>query len=347
MSREVHVRFWESAGVRSPRATRQPLYRQHQRLARDGITLARGTLTNLAHRGIALLQPIFEAQLRAVLQSKVLAIDETPIKAGRAKKGSMRLAWYWPIYGLDDEVVFTYSRSRGHKHLLATLGEFQGTVLSDGHSAYRTYANKIQGIVHAQCWTHTRREFLKAEKLEPEAVAEVLALLGVLYQVEAHIRDKGLDRASTLACRAEHAKPAVDAFFAWCETQCQRLDLVPSNPLSKALKYAREREQALRLYLGDPDLPMDTNHLERTLRVIPMGRKSWLFCWTEVGAERVGIIQSLLTTCRLHGIHPYTYLVDVLQRVSQHPANRVEELTPRRWKSLFANEPLRSDLALP
>lgn len=169
----------------------------------------------------------------------------------------------------------------------------------------------------------------------------------MLYQVETHIRNKGLDRAGTLACRAEHAKPAVDAFFAWCDTQCQRLDLVPSNPLSKALKYAQEREEALRLYLSDPDLPMDTNHLERTLRVIPMGRRSWLFCWTEVGAQRVGIIQSLLTTCRLHDIHPYTYLVDVLQRVGQHPANRVEDLTPRRWKSLFANDPLRSDLALP
>lgn len=325
----------------------QPLYRQHQRLTRDGITLARQTLTNLLHRSITLLEPIFQAQLRSVLQSKVLAIDETPIKAGRAKKGSMRLAWYWPIYGLDDEVVFTYSRSRGHKHLLSTLGEFQGTILSDGHSAYRTYAKKARGIVHAQCWTHSRREFVKAEALEPQAVAEALDLLGVLYQVEDHIRDKGLDRAEILACRAEHAKPAVDAFFQWCEAQCQRLDLVPSNPLSKALKYVREREDALRVYLTDPDLPMDTNHLERTLRVIPMGRKVWLFCWTEVGAERVGIIQSLLTTCRLHDVHPYTYLVDVLQRVGQHPASQVDELTPRRWKSLFADNPLRSDLELP
>ena len=68
---------------------------------------------------------------------------------------------------------------------------------------------------------------------------------------------------------------------------------------------------------------------------------------TEVGAERVGIIQSLLTTCRLHDVHPYTYLVDVLQRVGQHPASQVDELTPRRWKSLFADNPLRSDLELP
>lgn len=73
-----------------------------------------------------------------------------------------------------------------------------------------------------------------------------------------------------------------------------------------------------------------------------MGRKSWLFCWTELGAKQVGIIQSLIVTCRLHGIDPYTYLIDVLQRVSQHPASRVTELTPRLWKTLFADYPLRS-----
>jgi hypothetical protein len=68
------------------------------------------------------------------------------------------------------------------------------------------------------------------------------------------------------------------------------------------------------------------------------------FCWTELGAKYVGIMQSLIVTCRLHGIDPYDYLVDVLQRVGQHPANRVHELTPRLWKQLLAHNPLRSPL---
>ena len=91
-------------------------------------------------------------------------------------------------------------------------------------------------------------------------------------------------------------------------------------------------------------MPIDTNHLERALRVIPMGRKNYLFCWTELGAEQLGMLQSLLVTCRLQGINPYTYLVDILQRVSQHPASQVEELTPRVWKTKFADNPLTSDL---
>jgi len=80
------------------------------------------------------------------------------------------------------------------------------------------------------------------------------------------------------------------------------------------------------------------------LRPIPMGRRNWLFCWTELGAQQVGIIQSLLVTCKLYGINPHTYLVDVLQRISQHPVRQVLELTPRAWKQHFAANPLHSDL---
>jgi transposase len=89
---------------------------------------------------------------------------------------------------------------------------------------------------------------------------------------------------------------------------------------------------------------MDTNHVERALRVVPMGRKNYLFCWSEPGAEQLGILQSLLVTCRLQGINPYDYLVDVLQRVSLHPASKVEDLTPRILKKKFMDKKLTSDL---
>ena len=123
------------------------------------------------------------------------------------------------------------------------------------------------------------------------------------------------------------------------------MDLLPSNPLSKGLHTISERQTELKVFLSNPHVPMDTNHLERALRVIPMGRKNYLFCWTELGAEQLGILQSLMVTCRLQGINPYTYLVDVLQRVGLHPASQVEELTPRVWKTKFADDFLTSDLA--
>lgn len=325
----------------------EPLYRLHQRLQREGITLSRQTLTHWVHRGIDLLVPIVDALLESVLRSENLAVDETPCKVGRDRnnKGKMRIGWYWPIYGDNDEIVFTFSPSRGHQHLMKMLDGFEGTVLCDGYSAYETFVRKCAGVVRAQCWTHLRREFLKVEKAEPQAVAEVLDILGALYVIEKQIRTENLTGDKKLAFRTEHATPVVDAFFDWCrECVHQRMDLVPSDPLSKALKYAMSREDALRVFLGDPGVAIDTNHLERELRVIPMGKKNWLFSWTEVGAEKVGIIQSLMATCRLHGVHPYHYLVDVLQRVGEHPASAAADLTPRNWKRLFAADPMRSDL---
>ena len=104
---------------------------------------------------------------------------------------------------------------------------------------------------------------------------------------------------------------------------------VPMSPLAKALHYVLERRAGLEVFLHHPEVPIDTNHLERALRPIPMGKRNWLFASTEVGARRVGIIQSLLVTCKLHAVDPYTYLLDVLQRISSHPAPRVIELTPR------------------
>jgi len=173
---------------------------------------------------------------------------------------------------------------------------------------------------------------------------EALQRIGALYAIEQQIRDQRLSGQNKRDYRLAHAKPVVERFFAWIGTQFERQGLLPKNPLTGALAYARERRLGLEVFLTDPDVALDTNHLERALRAIPMGRKSWLFCWTELGAKHVGIVQSLIVTCRLHGIDPYDYLVDVLQRVAHHPAADVHQLTPRLWKPLFAAHPLRSDL---
>jgi hypothetical protein len=100
--------------------------------------------------------------------------------------------------------------------------------------------------------------------------------------------------------RLAHAKPVVERFFAWVDERFAAQGLLPSNPLTQALAYARDRRFGLEVFLTDPDVPIDTNHLERALRVIPMGRRNWMFCWTELGARQVGILQSLIVTCRLH-----------------------------------------------
>ncbi len=324
-----------------------PLYRQHQRLQQAGITLSRATLTNLSKRSIELLRPIVEALLRSVLQSKTLAMDETPIKASRTGKGKMKTGWFWPVYGDQDEIVFTFANTRARSHIEKVLTvHFQGTLLSDGYVAYARYTAARDDVVHAQCWVHSRRHFIEAEDAEPGLVGVALQYIRGLYDIETHIKAKQLQGDKKQAWRMDHSQPLVDAFFVWCEQQLTDKSLLPDNPLIKAVGYVLNRQIALRVFLEDPDVPMDTNHLERALRPIPMGRKNWHFCWTELGAEHVGIIQSLICTCKMHGVDPYVYLVDVLQRISSHPANDVESLTPRVWKEKFAKDPMRSDIYL-
>ncbi len=322
-----------------------PFYRQHQRLTDAGITVSRPWLTQLGQQGVALLEPIYDAQLASIRGSRVKAMDETPIKAGRAGPGKLKAAYFWPVYGELDEVCFPFFESRRAEHIEQALGLTHAecaVLLSDGYGAYAHYANKT-GLTHAQCWAHTRRKLFEAQGAEPEA-ARGLELIGGLYAVEERIHSQKLRAARKLDARWMHAKPIVEQFFAWVNQQFEAQGLLPSNPLTQALAYARERRAGLEVYLTDPDVPIDTNHLERALRAIPMGRKNWLFSWTELGARHVGVMQSLIVTCRLHQIDPYDYLVDVLQRVGQHPASRAHELTPRLWKQLFASNPLRSAL---
>ena len=323
-----------------------PLYRQHQRLLQAGFTLSRSWLTQLVQQAAQLLEPIYEAQLASIRAGHVITMDETPIKAGQAGAGKMKASYFWPVYGVLDEVCFAHFESRRHEHVQQALGLnlARGTVLlSDGYEAYAAYAAKT-GVTHAQCWTHSRRTFFEAQGAEPQAAAEALRQIGALYDIEEAIRKAKLSGEAKRLHRIERSKPVVDKFFEWVDKQFERQGLLPSNPLTKALAYVRERRAGLRVFLDDPAVPLDTNHIERTLRPIALGRRNWLFCWTEVGAQYAGIMQSLIATCRLHGIDPNTYLIDVLQRVGQHPAARVAELTPRQWKTLFAGNPLRSDL---
>lgn len=324
-----------------------PFYRQHQRLQQSGIQLSRSTLTQLSARAIDLLTPIVTAQKGNVIRSRVLAMDETPIKAGRKQKGKMNQAYFWPVYGEQDEVVFYYTPTRAHKHVKEILANFQnGTLLSDGYEAYARYAQSKADITHAECWVHTRRYFEKAKDSDPKAAEEALSIIGALYQHEAEQHKQQLQGEEKLKYRTTHCEPIVKRFWQWCDEQCQRLELLPKDPLSIALKYALHRQAQLEVFLSDPDVPMDTNHLERALRPIPMGRRNWLFCWTEIGAKQVAIIQSLLVTCKLHNVDPYVYLVDVLQRISVHPNSKISELTPRIWKEKFADNPFRSDLTI-
>ena len=317
-----------------------PLYRQHKELKQNGIHINRGTLSRYIHRTAELMEPIYNAVLSSILGSDVVSMDETPVKAGRAEGGGkMKQGYFWPLYGNKDEIYFLFSPTRSGKVVEDVLAGFEGTLLSDGYDVYERFAEKVDGLIWAACWAHVRRKFVEVEDLEPEKVETVLLWMQALYRVE---KDAGGDRKRRKKLRAEISCDIVDKIFKYFKKILAESTLPDSSPFIGAIKYALKREAGLRAFLDNPDVPIDNNHTEREIRPVALGRKNWLFNWTKHGARFSAILYTLVSCCRLQGIDPTTYLVDILQRIQTHPAVDTHLLTPRNWKENFASNPLGS-----
>jgi transposase len=198
--------------------------------------------------------------------------------------------------------------------------------------------------VPAQGWSHTRRQCVDAERAEPRLGAAALDRSATCDKEEADSREHGLAAEAKLAHRGEDTNPRVEDCFAWLNQTVITEVRLPADPFAQAVRYPLERETALTGFRAAPEVPLETNQLEREIRPLAVGRRHGWFCGTEVGARQVGISPSVLASCRLPGVDPYGYLVDVRHRVDTHPAFEVQLLTPRLWQQHFADTPLRSDL---
>jgi transposase len=297
-----------------------------------GIYVARGTLSRFIHRCSELLEPVHLALLSSVLQSDVIAIDETPLKVGvsTTRKG-MHTGYLVPMYGDNHEVVFHYSPTRALNIVTTILGDYRGTIITDGFKYYENLA-KTNNINHALCWSHARREFLKAEKLEPTIVDKILTYIAELYKVENQCLPN-----DALQLRQQYSKPLVNTLFDYYQKLLNTLPLTNTNPLTKALQYSLKRKSGLTLFLDNPKIPLDTNHLEREIRPTAIGRKNWLFCMNDIGAKAVAIFSSLIRTCELHNVNQFNYLSDILTRIDSHKIKDINLLTPANWKNNFHN----------
>lgn len=318
-----------------------PLYRQHQRLKQAGVSLHRSTLTRLIHRTGELVEPIYTAVLSSVLAGEVLIVDESPTPAGRGDK-KMKKGYYWALYGDQAEVAFLFSPTRARSVLDEALSVFGGTLVSDGYRAYDSFAQQTANVVHAQCWAHARRKFIDAEALAPKQCAQILALLQDLYEIEQRARGKPNKLAKL---REQESRAIVEEIFKRLESEMSSAAWAPSHPFIQAADYTLTRKHQLGVFLDNPEVPLDTNSVERTLRGPAVGRKNWMFHVTEVGARYGAMFYTLLQSCALCDVHPTQYLTDILQRVAVHPAADTHLLIPRLWKEHFSSEPMRSDLS--
>jgi hypothetical protein len=283
-----------------------------------------------------LLTPLVNALNRYVLAGSKLHADDTPVPVLQPGRGTTKHGRLW-TYVRDDRasasadppaVWFAYSPDRKGMHPHAHLKHFNGVLQADGYAGFDRLFNEADAqhpIQEAACWAHVRRKFYDIHQATQSPLAlEALKRIGELYAIEAQIRGQPPDTRQHTRSAQSTAKLA--ALHAWMIQT--RASVSKKSDLAGAVHYALARWRALTRYCEDGRIEIDNNIAERSLRAIALGRKNYLFAGSDAGGERAAILYSLLGTAKLNGTDPESYLRHVLERIAEHPINRIEELLP-------------------
>ena len=309
-----------------------PLYRQSAISAREGIELERSTLAGWVGQCNQLFRPLLNALKQYVLSATKLHADDTPVPVLAPGEGKTKTGRLW-TYVRDDRpagdehppaVWLAYSPNRRGEHPQGHLKSFQGILQADAYGGFDAlYADGR--IREAACWAHVRRKFFDLHKAHASPVAaQALQRIGALYGIETSIR--GRSPPERLAVREARARPLLISLHDWLQETLRGLS--QKSALAEAIRYALRLWPALIRYAGDGRIEIDNNAAERSLRAIAVGRKNYLFAGSDAGGERAAAIYSLIGSARLNGIDPEAYLRFVIERIANHPVNRVAELLP-------------------
>jgi len=328
----------------------QPLNRQSERYAREGVDLSLSTLADQVGACAVALHPLYALIVRHVLAAERLHGDDTtvPILAkGRTETGRI---WVYarddrPFAGKDPPAALFYAsrdRTRGHpeRHLAVYAGILQADAF-DGYNRLYLPDRKPGPIVEALCWSHARRKFFEladiaanarrgknAPPISPIAL-EAVKRIDALFAVEREI--SGLSAAKRLAVRQERSAPLVAALESWM--RAERAKLSRHAAVAKAIDYVLTRWPSFTRFLDDGRICLSNNAAERALRGLALGRKSWLFAGSERGAERAALMYTLIGTAKLNDLDPQAWLADVLARIADTPQTKLPELLPWNWRT--------------
>lgn len=307
-----------------------PLHRQMQRFERGGIKLSYSTLSDAVSGTCKLITPLFEALKAAVLQSNYLHADETPIKVmDKDKKGETHRGYYWVYQNSIDKIVFfDYQEGRGREGPMEILENFQGYLHTDGYNVYDIF-DKRPGITQLHCMAHARRMVNEALDNDKPRAEYAMREIQKLYAIERSCKEQSLSFDEIKTVRQQESVAILIALEKWMKEQY--VVVLPKSNIGKALAYSIERWKTLSRYTENGMLNIDNNPVERSIRPVAIGRKNYLFAGSHEAAKRSGMLYSLLGTCKLHGIEPYTWLKDVLHRIATYPINKIQELLPHRW----------------
>ncbi|RWI66028.1 IS66 family transposase [Mesorhizobium sp.] len=330
----------------------QPLNRQAERYACEGVPLSLSTLADQVGAGAAALMPLFKRLEAHVLAASRLHGDDTTVPVlAKGKTDTGRLWTYVrddrPFGGADPPAaVFYYSRDRRGEHPAAHLAGWSGILQADAFGGYGDlYATGRQPapVLEASCWAHSRRKVFELADIEAAArkkargekpnlvyplAVEAVKRIATLFDIEREIN--GLSSAQRHAVRQERSVPLVTELERWMiET---RDKLSSGHDLTKAFNYMLRRWSSFTRFLDDGRICLSNNAAERALRGIALGRKSWLFCGSDRGGQRAAILYSLIVSAKMNDIDPQVWLAHVLARLPAYPAHRIDDLLPWNWR---------------
>ena len=329
----------------------QPLNRQAERYAREGVDLSLSTLADQVGSVAELLKPLNSLIEAHVFTAARLHGDDTTVPL--LARGGTKTARLW-TYVRDDRpfdgtappaVVFRFSPDRAGEHPTGHLKGWQGILQADAYAGYNQLydtTRKPGPVASALCWSHARRKFFEladvqtnirkgksAKEISPIAV-EAVTRIDALFEIERMVN--GQSPEARLEIRQRQSAPLVAELESWLREE--RALLSKHAKVAKAIDYllAPKHWSGFTRFLEDGRVCLTNNAAERSLRGVALGRKSWLFAGSERGGQRAAAIYTLIGTAKLNDIDPQAWLADVISRINDMPVSRLHELLPWNWK---------------
>jgi transposase len=302
-----------------------PLNRQAARMAREGFDVATSTLSSWVVQGAGVMHLVAMAVRTELLAAGFLQGDDTGMPVQDGGDGQLRKGRFWAFTD-QQQVFYAFTDTKHGKFPAELLEGFRGDcLLVDGGSEFNQAVGGLD-LDRAGCWSHLRTYFYDALSFHPHEAGLALGTIRDVFLLERQFAT--MTAAQRLEARREHTKPLVDGLYRWMRELSVRAR--PKSKLMEAITYGINQEEKLRVCLDRGDIPIHNNLSELLLRQPVVGRKNWLFARSEGGAVAAADIFTLIGSCRLQGIDPHAYLVDVLGRVQD--CKRPQDLTPRAWR---------------
>ncbi|MBX3435736.1 MAG: IS66 family transposase [Pirellulales bacterium] len=317
-----------------------PLYRLENIFERQRVHVARSTMCAWMRCAGELVKPLVDLMAERVRNSQVIHTDDTPVPIQSPGQKQCRKGRIWCYLGDDAHpyTVYDYTPSRARDGPAKWLAGYEGYLQADAYGGYDGVFHS-QNVTEVACWAHARRKFYDAQDSDEERAAQMLTLIGQLYQIERE--SKELSDALRVAVRQERSVPILEKIKAWLDAEQQVV--LPRSPMAAAITYAQNQWQALNTYVTQGFLNIDNNASERALKRVAIGRKNWLFAGNDAAAENHARLWSLIASCERHGVDPQRYLTSVLAKIGQTPSGELEQFLPDVWKADDAAEAIHHE----